>query len=250
MYLAKKWVSALTALVLVQAAAADDRVRVLAYEKDAVTRVAVATDRTTMLVFPANEPIADAVMSEADAFKVELTADGRRLAIKALRSAATTNLVVITDARSYLFDLEASRDADYLVRFEFPEAEGLKKRERLSSAAGRVGLLEEEGDEGLAAMVGELNFEYTWAGEEALAPVRVFDDGTFTYFRFDVNDSRPAIYSVGADGFEELLNFHVEDKYIAVHGIGAQFALRYGSKMLCVFNEEFSDERLIASIPR
>ena len=83
------------------------------------------------------------------------------------------------------------------------------------------------------------NFEYTYAGDEALRPSKTFDDGRFTYFAWPEQSSVPAIFLVLPDGSEQLVNHVQRGNYISVERIGRQFTLRNGSLATCIFNEAF-----------
>ena len=83
------------------------------------------------------------------------------------------------------------------------------------------------------------NFNYQYTGEKIIAPSKVFDDGTFTYFQFlSKNSEVPAIYSVDSEGFESLVNYRVAGTYIVVEKVAPQYTLRNGSDIVCVYNME------------
>ena len=71
-----------------------------------------------------------------------------------------------------------------------------------------------------------------------IVPIKVFDDGQFTYFEFkDKSGINPAIFSVDSNGLESIVNFRIINQYIAVEGVNAVYTLRYGNATACVFNE-------------
>jgi len=81
------------------------------------------------------------------------------------------------------------------------------------------------------------NFKYQYTGEPSIAPVKVFDNGEFTYFQFaKKNAEYPAIFSVDASGFESLVNFRATGDYIVVEKVSPQFTLRNGTDIVCVYN--------------
>ena len=81
------------------------------------------------------------------------------------------------------------------------------------------------------------NFNYQYTGEKSIAPSKVCDNGQFTYFQFSNKNSEiPAIFNVDADGFESLVNYRVSADYVIVERVGAQFTLRNGSEIVCVYN--------------
>ena len=81
------------------------------------------------------------------------------------------------------------------------------------------------------------NFNYEFTGEPSLAPIKVFDNDEFTYFQFSGKSSEvPAIFTVDSAGFESLVNFRSAGNYIIVERIAAQFTLRNGNDIVCVYN--------------
>jgi type IV secretion system protein VirB9 len=81
------------------------------------------------------------------------------------------------------------------------------------------------------------NFGYQYTGEPTIAPVKVFDNGEFTYFQFAKKNAEiPAIFTVDSEGFESLVNFRSAGSYIIVERVAPQFTLRNGSDIVCVYN--------------
>lgn len=79
-------------------------------------------------------------------------------------------------------------------------------------------------------------------GSRELAPMAIFDDGYFTYFKYgDGNlDSIkvPVIYQV-VDGYDSLLNTRVEGGYIVAETTNEKFTIRRGDKFLCILNKKY-----------
>jgi type IV secretion system protein VirB9 len=82
------------------------------------------------------------------------------------------------------------------------------------------------------------NFNYTVSGDYNITPIKIFDDGQFTYMEFrNKNAILPAVFSVDSNGYESIVNFRIVDKYLAIESISSVFTLRYGADTVCVFNE-------------
>jgi type IV secretion system protein VirB9 len=66
----------------------------------------------------------------------------------------------------------------------------------------------------------------------------VWDDGASTYFRFPGNARIPAFYVVNPDGRQAVPNYNVDpsSNLVTVHQIAAEFRLRDGDQVMCVFN--------------
>lgn len=91
--------------------------------------------------------------------------------------------------------------------------------------------------------ISSLNFSYTTSkGDSSLSPIRIFDDGHFTYFQFEDSVKLPVIYQV-LDGYDTPTNSRVEItkeentvKYrtIIAETINDKWTLRSNEKFLCV----------------
>jgi len=88
-----------------------------------------------------------------------------------------------------------------------------------------------------------LNFDYSYKGEDDLAPSTVFDNGEFTYFKFRDSKDVPAIFEVDKERNESVVNYHLENGYVVVESLGRQFTLRHGETEACVFNDNFNDAK-------
>lgn len=161
---------------------------------------------------------------------------GNRLFLKPVgEDGSETNMTVITSKRVYHFELmarEAKGIADknliFVVKFVYPD-----EKEKNIVEFAKTNLSDEPDLRDLT----KYNFNYQYTGEKSIAPSKVFDNGQFTYFQFSNKNSEiPAIFNVDADGFESLVNYRVSGDYVIVERVGAQFTLRNGSEIVCVYN--------------
>ena len=161
---------------------------------------------------------------------------GNRLFLKPVgEDGSETNMTVITSKKVYHFELmarEAKGIADknliFVVKFVYPD-----EKEKNIVEFAKTNLSDEPDLRDLS----KYNFNYQYTGEKSIAPSKVFDNGQFTYFQFSNKNSEiPAIFNVDADGFESLVNYRVSADYVIVERVGAQFTLRNGSEIVCVYN--------------
>lgn len=161
---------------------------------------------------------------------------GNRLFLKPVgEDGSETNMTVITTKRVYHFELmarEAKGIADknliFVVKFVYPD-----EKEKNIVEFAKTNLSDEPDLRDLS----KYNFNYQFTGEKSIAPTKVFDNNQFTYFQFgNKNSEIPAIFSVDSDGFESLVNYRVSGDYVVVERVGAQFTLRNGSEIVCVYN--------------
>ena len=78
------------------------------------------------------------------------------------------------------------------------------------------------------------NANYAVSAREEFTPTAIWDDGTFTYFRFARNAPVPAIFRY-SNGRERAVNSHTSsDGVIRVSGVNRQWVLRLGEDVVCV----------------
>eukprot|EP01040_Poterioochromonas_malhamensis_P024050 gene24050-29668_t len=72
------------------------------------------------------------------------------------------------------------------------------------------------------------NAAYSYEGSREALPLRVFDDGTSTWFRFAETMDLPAIFAREPDGSLAVANIANRDGYVVIDRIAASFELRRG----------------------
>lgn len=161
---------------------------------------------------------------------------GNRLFLKPVgEDNSQTNMTVISNKRIYHFELTAKeahdindKDLIFVAKFVYPDEKDKNILEFPKILAS---------DEPDMRDLSIYNFNYQYTGENSIAPLKVFDNGEFTYFQFARRNAEiPAIFSVDAAGFESLVNFRATGDYIIVEKVAPQFTLRSGSDIVCVYN--------------
>ena len=227
----------------------DHRVRTIVYQPDQVFKYTGHYHYQTAIEFAPDESILTISMGDSTAWM--LNPSGFRLFLKPVEQDATTNMTLITNKRTYLFELHARETDDiddkemaFIVRFIYPsEATGG------SGGGGSRGSTDDGGSfsrylDSVPNPVddpGKYNMNYTISGTDIMAPIRIFDDGLFTYFQFrDKNADLPAFYMTDDNGNEALINFRTRGDYIVVERVAKKFTLRHGNYIVCVFNEAWT----------
>ena len=86
------------------------------------------------------------------------------------------------------------------------------------------------------------NFHYSYDGDAGQVPLRIFDNGRFTYFEFDAMTDTPAIFLVDADTNESVVN-SVRPRTLlrgAAHR-GANSRSENGDLVTSIYNEAFTN---------
>ncbi|MFT6077753.1 MAG: type IV secretion system protein VirB9 [Myxococcota bacterium] len=184
----------------------------------------------------ANEQISEVAIGNSDAWLWKISSSKKRLYLKPVGDNANTNMTVKTSlGRIYNFELIArtptgpdDENLIYAVKFVYPDDADKNIFEFPKTPPS---------DEPDMRNLSIYNFNYEYTGSPTISPMKVFDNGEFTYFQFASKGAElPAIFAVDADGFESLLNFRVAGDYIIAERLGAQFTLRNGNQIACVYN--------------
>jgi len=174
-------------------------------------------------------------MSAGNTISWQIKPSGHRIFLKPIEKHATTNMQVITNKRTYLFELHAKeaksiedKELIFVLRFVYPN------ESNSSLVYNSNPILTPDLEESPE----NYNFSYTLTGPEFVSPIRIFDDGEFTFFEFrDKNAEVPAFFLVNPDGTESIINYRVKGKYIVVERVAARYTLRRGMQVVCVYNE-------------
>jgi type IV secretion system protein VirB9 len=226
---------------LAYATPADPRIHTLMYDPDRVVPLNAFFGYQLMIQFGADERIEDVAIGDGLDWQVTPNKGASLLFIKPIDRAPPTNMTVVTDRRSYLFELNAvsaqgappSR-MTYVVRFIYPPDPVV-----VASPPPPPPPPPER-----------RNAAYTYTGARDLLPAEVFDDGKFTYFKWPESQSTPALFLLAADGTESLVNYSYRDGYQVVEQIAPRFRLRNGKDVTTVINEAWREPTPGAGAPR
>jgi type IV secretion system protein VirB9 len=192
----------------------DPRVRIATYQEGQVFRLNVSLTHVTTIEFGEGKTIRSILAGDTEGFELDGVPGGQAFAIKPLARGVHTNVTVYTNRRSYYFTVqEVSTPTFYVVQFHYPD--------------------EERGPQNTVAAQAP-NYNYGASDRTDITPVRVWDDGTFTYFEFGRNAPVPAIFRY-ANGRERTVNTQAtEPGVIRVAGVNAQWVLRLGETVVCI----------------
>jgi type IV secretion system protein VirB9 len=222
------------------AAAQDDRLQTLVYNDAAVVRIDGKVKVQTTIKFAPDEVVENVAIGDSGAWQVQPNKAQTILFIKPLEPAARTNMTVVTDKRTYLFDLVASpKNAPlYVLQFRYPELEKAAEEARLAAAAEAEAEklraaadpieLAAAQDPYAVADPANLNFAWSAAGAVELLPSRTYDNGDAVFLTWPAGIAVPAILVTNEDGDEGPINFTVRGETVVVDGVPPQIILRSG----------------------
>ena len=218
----------------------DSRIRTLFYDPDRVVQLTAHFGYQMMVQFGADERIENVAVGDGGTWQITPNKGANLLFIKPFDHAIRTNMTVITDRRSYLFDLIPSpsqasgADLTYVVRFTYPPEPVVAVKPPPPPPPPPE----------------QRNRAYTYPGSTALLPSLVFDDGQFTYFKWPDSESTPAVFLLAKDGAESLVDYSYRDGYQVVEQVAPRFRLRNGKDVTTVINDAWRDPSPGAQAPR
>jgi type IV secretion system protein VirB9 len=188
----------------------DPRIQTVMYDADQVVSLQVASGYELTVEFAPDERIENVAIGDSGAWQVTPNKRGDRLFLKPLQG-VTTNMTVVTDARSYVFELSpgSAGGAPYVVRFRYPPP---------SPPAN-----------GGAAPVGP--GRYKLAGSNDVRPDAISDDGSKTFILWRDSQTLPAVFVIDRDGKETLADGAMRDGRYVLDSVNNKLVFRLDKKM-------------------
>ena len=211
------------------AASEDKRIRTLDYSPDHIVQILGRSGIQSTIEFAPDERIENVAVGDSSAWQVTPNRRASLLFVKPLVARSRTNMTVVTDRRTYMFDLVAGdkwTTPVYALKFSYPNdktAEAEKPAQEVAAPAVPP--------PPTSAQVAEkLHFDWKTKGNGKLLPNRVFDDGVSVYLAWEKDTPLPAILTVSDDRKEGPVNYRMDGEYIVITPVPANLVLRYGSK--------------------
>lgn len=187
----------------------DPRIQTVAYNADQVVLLQGAPGYLITVEFGADEAIENVAVGDSGAWQVTPNRRGDYLFVKPVQ-AVSTNMTVVTSARTYLFELAPlygpSPQMAYTVRFSYPGGE-------TESVADEAPTAEAQGS-------------YRLSGDKALRPSRIADDGRHTYIEWPRERTLPAVYALDSEGRESLVNGAMRDDLFVIDAVASKLVFR------------------------
>jgi type IV secretion system protein VirB9 len=212
----------------------EKRFRTYIYNPNDVYRYVGYYLNQSYIEFEEDETVTTISMGDSTAWQTSVL--GNKLFLKPWQQFPQTKMTIFTNKRTYYFELDAMEpdDADpndilFFVKFLYPTSSD-KNIVKFNVKSTRDDYPDLDD-------LSKYNFNYEFAGSPSIAPIKVFDDGLFTYMEFKIaNAEVPAIFTVNDSGYESLVNFRIVEEYVVIEQVSGQFTLRSGGDVVCVYN--------------
>ena len=227
--------AALSLSLLATPALADTRLKRVMYDEMQVFTLPGRVNVQASIVFGDDETIENVAIGNSQTWQVTPNKRANILFVKPLEARAATNLTVVTNKRTYLFDLVASPSAKpvYVLRFDYPvdPQEEARKAELAQAAEPETPV-----DPFSSVDPADLNFAWNGDGAPALLPERAFDDGEATFLTWPAGREVPAILVTNSKGDEGPVNYTVRGDTIVIEGVPRTIVLRSGEDSAMLIN--------------
>ncbi|WP_237111313.1 P-type conjugative transfer protein VirB9 [Neorickettsia findlayensis] len=214
----------------------DPRMRTLVYSESAVFRVDTSYGYQSFIKFSDREQIKTIALGNSVGWSVNPV--GEKIFLRPLEKGLSTNMVVVTDKRTYVFDLLSASEDDekkrkasetnYMVRFQYPD--------EISSDASNMGELS------VGGRLYELDYSslrrnYSFGGKADFQLKEVMNNLGLTFFRFE-GSNIPRVFIVNSDRSESRAKMWRFRDYVVIEGVHKKLHLRYKDSMLEVVNND------------
>ncbi|MDH7973006.1 TrbG/VirB9 family P-type conjugative transfer protein [Sphingomonas sp. AR_OL41] len=188
----------------------DPRIQSVLYDPNQVVQLQAAAGYQVTVEFAPDERIENVAVGDSGAWQITPNKRGDRLFVKAVGQGVTSNLTVVTDARTYIFELSPLfgplPTMAYVLRFRYatPAAVTVVANDAAVPTPGR----------------------YKLNGDKALRPSAIDDDGVHTYLAWAPDQTLPAIFAIDSEGRESLVNGMVRDGRFVIDAVANHLVFR------------------------
>lgn len=221
------------------AAPSDPRLVELPYDQNRVVTIYGQPKVQATVRFGENEMIENVAIGDSGSWQVTPNKRANLLLLKPLAERASTNMTVVTNRHTYLFDLVAGPKTQpiYVLSFTYPDDPAEEDAPEMLASGANALEMQAATDPYAVADPTTLNFKWSAQGDRKLLPQRTFDDGDATFLSWDAGRSVPAILIRNDEGDLGPVNYAVRGDTIVVEGVFREIILRSGDDEATLTNE-------------
>ena len=210
------------------ALAKDPRLAARPYNPDEVVRIDGQLGVQASIAFAEDERIENVAVGDSASWQITPNKRANLLFVKPLAGKARTNMTVITDRRTYFFDLVSGTAAKplYVLRFSYPDEPKPEPQQAATPELNEAETRLAEGEKPVDPAL--LNFQWARRGDARIQPVQLYDDGQSTYLTWARDVPLPAILIRDEKGAEGPVNYAVRGETIVIEGVPSPIFLRAG----------------------
>lgn len=202
----------------------DIRIKRYVYDENNVYKLNLYLKSVTALQFADGENVESILIGDSASWEVVKLKMGNVISLKPVINEALTNMTVYTDQRVYTFELASAGEikagmtagADQAFRAVFTYPEKFTAIDKSLVKGGPV------------------HQDYMLSGSASFRPIAVRDNTLQTTFVLPKGAQRPAVFKVGYDRQEKLVNSRTDGNTIVVDGTSDFWVMRIGDQMVCI----------------
>lgn len=188
----------------------DSRIVTLDYRPGEVVRLDVTPGFQTTVSLAPDEQIESIAVGDPSGWSVAPTRRGDHFFVRPSHDALPTNMTVITNIRTYMFDLGVSSGTSiYVMRFRYSEGQPVT---------------------GPEASLGEVVATFRFSGNSSLHPEQMVDDGRRTFIRFRPDQAVPAITAYPDRAPPALVSGSIRGEWYVLDMVASRFELQLDRK--------------------
>src|SRR6476646_3511410 len=160
------------------AQAADNRIRTQEYDANAIVKILGKAGIQSTIEFADDERIENVAVGDSSAWQITPNRRASLLFVKPLSAHSRTNMTVVTDQRTYMFDLVAGDKWTaplYALKFSYPNDKPVEPAGKVTQPV--VAASAPAAPPPAIVTADKLHFDWKSKGDRKLLPERVFDDG-------------------------------------------------------------------------
>lgn len=214
-------------------AASDNRIRSLPYDPEKIVQILGKAGIQSTIEFAPDERIENVAVGDSSKWQITPNHRASLLFVKPLAPRSRTNMTVVTDRRTYMFDLVAGdrfTTPVYALKFSYPN-EPIQVASKPAETPPTTVPAEASAEPQAMMTAEKLHFDWQSKGERKLVPSRIFDDGTSVFLAWNKETPLPAILTVSEDRKEGPVSYKMNGDYIVVSPIPQNMVLRYGNRI-------------------
>jgi type IV secretion system protein VirB9 len=192
----------------------------------------------TIIEFPPDEAIEGSILSDTTFWNNRVTGDRKRLLVRPLESGRSNSATVITNKNTYLFTFDSQADGEWyqyvtwryqpevppaygIFGGDAPQITGLAVPHSADGTDQKAAPYQRTVESGWTVDIARAHFGYDIINKDnaAFAPIKVFDDGTFTYLQLPAVQDLPAIFAIDEQGNTRLVDYVVKGSNVMVQRI-------------------------------
>lgn len=233
--------------------AQDVHLQTFNYDKNNTYTVNTRPEIVTDIELADDERIDTVVVGNSTQWIIEQDTQGRHVFVKPTVPGLFTSATIITTKRTYQLLLKSFADDDkFFQRVTWNDNRLTMLRNKAVedarlAAEEKAAIAKEEEAQKLADQktvwnigtpIESINFNYDISGTADFKPVQVFDDGRFTWLKFNAPvQELPALFAPGVDDKLEVVNYVVKENMFMVQKVMPNAILKLGKNEVKITNK-------------